>query len=165
MISVRVLFLFHNKYIGYSSILYCIDYVQLVATTTMCYSTCSDSACANQLTPILYCTVLKYCCCSVGLPGCLDGLYRHYFQWYLFRDCSVIIVAGACSFCWNLDSFLLNWQKLGSSGMTQCGVWIGNCNLKLWKYIEDKLQKIWRSLTFCKNWGNQAHPWSSKYVW
>ena len=49
--------------------------------------------------------------------------------------------------------------KTGSSGATECGVWIGNCNVKVWKCTQHKLHKIWRSLEFCGNSGKRAHPW------
>ena len=65
---------------------------------------------------------------------------------------------GVCSFCRNFDSFQVNSQKLGSSGATECRVWIGNCDLKVWKSTEHKLHKIWRSLKFCTNLGKRAHP-------
>ena len=43
----------------------------------------------------------------------------------------------------------MNSQKLGSSGVTECEVWIGNC--KVWKSTEHKLHKIWRSVKFQQN--------------
>ena len=49
--------------------------------------------------------------------------------------------------------------KTWSSGATKCGVWIGNCNVKVWKSTEHKLHKIWRSLKFCVNSIKRAHPW------
>ena len=55
--------------------------------------------------------------------------------------------AGVCSFCWNFE-----WtHKNLSSGATECGVWIGNCNVKVWKSTEHKLHKIWHSLKFKQN--------------
>ena len=63
-----------------------------------------------------------------------------------------------CSFSWNLHSFPVNSQKLGSSGATECGVWIGNCNVKVWKSTEHNLHKTWRSLEFCVKSGKRAHP-------
>ena len=77
--------------------------------------------------------------------------------------------AGVCSFCWNFDSFEVNSQKFGargcarftenlseltktwSSGATECRVWIGNCNVKVWKSTEHKLHNIWRSVQFQQN--------------
>ena len=38
--------------------------------------------------------------------------------------------------------------KTWSSGATKCGVWIGNCNVKVWKSTEHKLQKMWCWLKF-----------------
>ena len=74
-----------------------------------------------------------------------------------------------CSFCWNFDGFQVNSQKLGvqgcarftenlseltktwSSGATECRVWIGNCNVKVWKSTEHKLHNIWHSVKFQQN--------------
>ena len=57
---------------------------------------------------------------------------------------------------WQFSSEL---TKTWSSGTTECRVWIGNCNVKVWKSTEHKLHKIWRSLIFCTNWGKWVHPW------
>ena len=48
--------------------------------------------------------------------------------------------------------------KTWSSGATGFWVWIGNCNVKVWKSTEDKLHKIWNSNFFCQNSGKPAHP-------
>ena len=48
--------------------------------------------------------------------------------------------------------------KTWSSGATECDVWIGKCNVKVWKSTEHKLHKIWRSLKFCVNSRKRAHP-------
>ena len=54
---------------------------------------------------------------------------------------------GVCSFCWNFE-----WtHKNLSSGATECRVWIGNCNVKVWKSTEHKLHNIWRSVKFRQN--------------
>ena len=50
-----------------------------------------------------------------------------------------------------LLKFWVNSQKLGSSGATECGVWIGNCNVKVWKSTEHKVHKTWRSVKFQQN--------------
>ena len=53
--------------------------------------------------------------------------------------------------------FLKFWQfwseltKTWSSGATECGVWIGNLNIKVWKSTEHKLHNIWRSVKFQQN--------------
>ena len=66
---------------------------------------------------------------------------------------------------WGVLVLLKFWQfwseltKTWSSGTTECGVWIGNCNVKVWKSTEHKLHKIWCSLKFCVNPGKRAHPW------
>ena len=57
---------------------------------------------------------------------------------------------------WQFSSEL---TKTWSSGATECRVWIGNCNVKVWKSTVHKFHKIWRSLKFCTNWGKRAHPW------
>ena len=44
--------------------------------------------------------------------------------------------------------------KTWSSGATECGVWIGNCNAKVWKSTEHKLHKIWGVLVLLKFWVN-----------
>ena len=48
--------------------------------------------------------------------------------------------------------------KTWSLGATECGVWIGNCNVKVWKSTEHKLHNIWHSVKFCINSGKRAHP-------
>ena len=45
--------------------------------------------------------------------------------------------------------------KTWSSGATECRVWIGNCNVKVWKSTEHKLHKIWHSLKLQQK---RAHP-------
>ena len=49
-------------------------------------------------------------------------------------------------------------KETGSLGATESEVWIGNFSVKAWKTTEHKPHKIWRSLTFCKISGKQAHP-------
>ena len=48
--------------------------------------------------------------------------------------------------------------KAWSSGTTEFGVWIGNCNVKVWKSTEDKLHKIWNSNYFSQISAKRAHP-------
>ena len=48
--------------------------------------------------------------------------------------------------------------KTWSSGATEFGVWIGNCNVKVWKSTEDKLHKIWNSKYFTQISAKRAHP-------
>ena len=47
--------------------------------------------------------------------------------------------------------------KAWSSGATEFGVWIGNCNVKVWKSTEDKLHKIWNSKYFSQISAKRAH--------
>ena len=54
---------------------------------------------------------------------------------------------GCARFAENLSELTKTW----SSGATECGVWIGNCNVKVWKSTEHKLHKIWRSVQFQQN--------------
>ena len=49
---------------------------------------------------------------------------------------------------WRFSSEL---TKTWSSGATECRVWIGNCNVKVWKSTEHKLHNIWRSVKFQQN--------------
>ena len=51
---------------------------------------------------------------------------------------------GCARFAENLSELTKTW----SSGATECGVWIGNCNVKVWKSTEHKLYNIWRSVQF-----------------
>ena len=53
--------------------------------------------------------------------------------------------------CARFAEILSELTKTWSSGATECGVWIGNCNVKVWKSTEHKLHKIWRSLKFQQN--------------
>ena len=48
--------------------------------------------------------------------------------------------------------------KTWSSGATECGVWIGNCNVKVWKSTEHKLHNIWRSVKFQQNEHTPEQP-------
>ena len=48
--------------------------------------------------------------------------------------------------------------KTWSSGATEFGVWIGNCNVKVRKSTEDKLHKIWNSKYFSQISAKRAHP-------
>ena len=50
--------------------------------------------------------------------------------------------------------------KAWSSGATEFGIWIGNCNVKVWKSTEDKLHKIWNSKYFSQIWAKRANPWA-----
>ena len=61
--------------------------------------------------------------------------------------------------------------KTASSGATEFGVWIGNCNVKVWKSTEDKLHKIWNSKYFSQisaKWAHPRHPipqlWSNIFL-
>ena len=89
-------------------------------------------------------------------------------NWYVVWQCGLILptqtslslyvyfcisknLAGVCSFCWNFDILIVNLQKNWSSGATESGVWIGNCNVKWWKSTEHKLHKIWCSTQFQQN--------------
>ena len=77
---------------------------------------------------------------------------------------------GLVSIPWGVLVLLKFWQftskltKTWSSGATECRVWIGNCNVKVWKSTEHKLHKIWRSLKFCTNLGKRAHPWQIVHI-
>ena len=53
--------------------------------------------------------------------------------------------------CARFAEILSELTKTWSSGATECGVWIGNCNVKVWKSTEHKLHNIWRSLKFQQN--------------
>ena len=57
---------------------------------------------------------------------------------------------------WQFSSEL---TKTWSSGATECGVWIGNCNVKEWKSTEHKLHNIWRSLKFQQNEHTPGWTW------
>ena len=54
---------------------------------------------------------------------------------------------GCARFTENLSELTKTW----SSGATECRVWIGNCNVKVWKSTEHKLHNIWRSVKFQQN--------------
>ena len=56
-------------------------------------------------------------------------------------------VQGCARFTENLSELTKTW----SSGATECGVWIGNCNVEVWKSTEHKLHNIWRSVKFQQN--------------
>ena len=64
---------------------------------------------------------------------------------WLNRYESMLANAGACSFHGNFDSFQVN------SGATECGVQIGNCNVKVWKSTKRKLHNMWASVKFQQN--------------
>ena len=62
--------------------------------------------------------------------------------------------------CWQFSSELPKNLEFS----TECGVWTGNCNVKVCKSTEHKLHKIWRSLKCCTNWGKQAHPENHRFL-
>ena len=51
--------------------------------------------------------------------------------------------------------------KTWSSGATEFWVWIGNCNVKVWKSTEDKLHNIWRSVKFEQNEHTPEFEWTN----
>ena len=53
--------------------------------------------------------------------------------------------------CARFAEILSEHTKTWSSGVTECRVWIGNCNVKVWKSTEHKLYNIWRSVKFQQN--------------
>ena len=53
--------------------------------------------------------------------------------------------------CARFTEILSELTKTWTSGATECRVWIGNCNVKVWKSTEHKLHNIWRSLEFQQN--------------
>ena len=53
--------------------------------------------------------------------------------------------------CARFAEILSELTKTWSLGATECRVWIGNCNVKVWKSTEHKLHKIWRSVKFQQN--------------
>ena len=54
--------------------------------------------------------------------------------------------------------------KAWSSGATEFGVWIGNCNVKVWKSTEDKLHKISNSNYLVKFQQNEHTPGYYKVI-
>ena len=58
-----------------------------------------------------------------------------------------VCVQGCARFAEILSELTKTW----SSGTTECGVWIGNCNVKVWKFTEHKLHNIWPSVKFQQN--------------
>ena len=71
------------------------------------------------------------------------------------------LVLGCARFAKNFEC--VNSQKTWSSGATECRVWIGNYNVKVWKTTEHTLHKIWCSLKFCKMSGKRTHPRNAHY--
>ena len=67
-----------------------------------------------------------------------------------------------------MSVLLTFWQfsseptKTWSSGSTECRIWIGNCNVKVWKSTEHKLHKIWRCTQFQQN---EHTPAPCPYWW
>ena len=72
-------------------------------------------------------------------------------------NCVLLLLLINCSNFWGVLVFLKFWQfwseltKTWSSGATECGVWIGNCNVKVWKSTEHKLRNILSSVKFQQN--------------
>ena len=60
---------------------------------------------------------------------------------------NTLLMLGCARFAEILSELTKTW----SSGATECGVWIGNCNVKVWKSTEHKLHNIWRSVKFQQN--------------
>ena len=69
------------------------------------------------------------------------------------------LVLGCARFAKILSELTKTW----SSGATECKVWIGNCNVKVWKTTEHTLHKIWCSLKFCQISGKRTHPRNAHY--
>ena len=61
------------------------------------------------------------------------------YQFMLFQGCA------------RFAEILSELTKTWSSGATECRVWIGNCNVKVWKSTEHKLHKTWHSVKFHQN--------------
>ena len=62
--------------------------------------------------------------------------------------------------CARFAEILSELTKTWSSGATECGVWIGNCNVKVWKSTEHKLHNIWRSVKFQQNEHTPGLEWA-----
>ena len=132
---------------------------------------CSGNACNTP--DISRCFCLALCFAFPAFPQCSTERLRfciahHWFtlactfwvranlqwtdqvQWTLTMSNFKIpknIVQGCARFTENLSELTKTW----SSGATECGVWIGNCNVKVWKSTEQKLHNIWRSVKFQQN--------------
>ena len=50
-----------------------------------------------------------------------------------------------------LVKFEVNSQKLGGQAPQNFLVWIGNCNVKVWKSTEEKLHNTWRTVKIERN--------------
>ena len=73
---------------------------------------------------------------------------KHWAECDLARDYGQSAAIQGCA------RFAENWSELTktwSSGATEFWVWIGNCNVKVWKSTEDKLHNYWRSVKFEQN--------------
>ena len=72
----------------------------------------------------------------------------------IYWNCSKIFSLGCARFVEIASELTKTW----SSGFTEFGVWIGNCNVKVWKSTEDKLHKIWNSKFFLSNFSKTSTP-------
>ena len=68
------------------------------------------------------------------------------------------LTVDPCLGCARFAKIASELTKTWSSGDTEFGVWIGNCNGKVWKSTEDKLHKIWNSKYFSQITAKRAHP-------
>ena len=80
-----------------------------------------------------------------GMHSCLFYIYRYYCL--KFICCQMVISLGCARFAEILSELTKTW----SSGATESRVWIGNCNVKVWKSTEHKLHNIWPSVNFQQN--------------
>ena len=67
--------------------------------------------------------------------------------------------------CARFAEILSKLTQTWSSGATECRVWIGNCNVKVWKSTEHKLHNIWRSVKFQQNEHTPECYWEKPLVW
>ena len=95
---------------------------------------------------------------KTSTPLALIWSSHNSWKWGDLNDDWWKTVTGVWPFSWNFDGFQVKSQKLGSSGATEFRVWIGNCNVKVWKSTEYKLHKIWRSLEFLIKSGKRTRP-------
>ena len=116
--------------------IYCWEYVQLVEyQTTATDELCSSSHCychSDDSCTVLYKALNMHLAARIG---------------FWFQGCA------------RFAEILSELTKTWSSGATECGVWIGNCNVKVWKSTEHKLHKIWRSLKFQQNEHTPGVDW------
>ena len=152
----------------------CARFAKILLSARLLWTLCSVDF--HTLTLQLFCGAWTPSYCEftsnfskISTPPSHQDLSRlHLFTLTQMQN-SVLVVATLQSIqqyqiqgCARFAEIASELTKAWSSGATEFGVWIGNCNVKVWKSTEDKLHKIWNSKYFSQISAKRAHPRGSR---